>query len=57
MLTYAAEVCAVISLAVACVALPVTAIGFGIEVLRSTLRERRTSLPAPASTGRTGACL
>ena len=41
MLTYAAEVCAVISLAVACVALPVTAIGFGIEALRSTLKDRR----------------
>jgi hypothetical protein len=38
MIVYAVEVCGVIGLAVFCVALPVTAIGFGIEVLRSALR-------------------
>jgi hypothetical protein len=41
MLIYTVEVCGVIGLAVACVALPVTAIGFGIEALRSALRGRR----------------
>jgi hypothetical protein len=41
MLTYAAEVCAVIGLVVVCLALPVTAIGFGIDALRIVVRERR----------------
>jgi hypothetical protein len=48
MLTYAVEVCAVIGLAVTCVALPVAAMGFGIEVLRSAVRARRKAGPVPS---------
>ena len=41
MLTYAAQVSSVIGLAVVCLALPVTAIGLGIDALRSACRQRR----------------
>ncbi|MBV8201197.1 MAG: hypothetical protein JOZ15_11295 [Acidobacteria bacterium] len=41
MLTYTVEVCGVIGLVVVCLALPVTAIGLGVDALRSAFRQRR----------------